>query len=112
MFRNDYDDYHVHVYFDKETLLHAKALYQSIGEQWALPLGRLHERNVGPHPKWSFQVSVDKGHFENVVEWLDEHRNGLTVFIHASTGNALKDHTEHVYWLGEPVALNLDIFNE
>jgi aromatic ring-cleaving dioxygenase len=34
-------------------------------------------------------------------------RNGLTVFAHAQTGDALKDHTDHVLWLGPSEALDL-----
>ncbi|MEL0630893.1 DOPA 4,5-dioxygenase family protein [Psychromonas aquatilis] len=40
----------------------------------------------------------------------EKERNGLTVLVHALTGDNLKDHTEHAYWLGHPVALNLSIF--
>ncbi len=35
---------------------------------------------------------------------------GLTVFTHAQTGNALKDHTDHVIWLGPSETLKLDQF--
>ena len=34
-------------------------------------------------------------------------RAGLTVFAHAQTGNALKDHTDHVIWLGPSETLKL-----
>ena len=33
--------------------------------------------------------------------------SGLTVFTHAQTGNALKDHTDHVIWLGPSETLEL-----
>jgi len=33
--------------------------------------------------------------------------NLLTVFAHAETGDAMKDHTEHVVWLGPSEMLNL-----
>jgi aromatic ring-cleaving dioxygenase len=36
-----------------------------------------------------------------------ENRNGLTIFAHAETGNALKDHTDHVIWLGPSETLDL-----
>jgi DOPA 4,5-dioxygenase len=42
-----------------------------------------------------------------VVPWLIEERNGLTVFAHANTGDGIKDHTEHVLWLGPSETLNL-----
>jgi DOPA 4,5-dioxygenase len=34
-------------------------------------------------------------------------RGGLTVFAHALSGDALKDHTEHILWLGASEPLNL-----
>ena len=37
-------------------------------------------------------------------------RRGLTVFTHAQTGNALKDHTDHVIWLGPSETLELSQF--
>jgi DOPA 4,5-dioxygenase len=42
-----------------------------------------------------------------VLPWLVLNRRGLTVFAHAQTGNALKDHTEHVIWLGPSETLKL-----
>jgi DOPA 4,5-dioxygenase len=42
-----------------------------------------------------------------VIPWLIENRAGLTVFAHAETGDALKDHTEHVVWLGPSETLDL-----
>jgi DOPA 4,5-dioxygenase len=38
---------------------------------------------------------------------LVEHRGGLTVFAHAESGDAKKDHIEHVLWLGPSEPLNL-----
>jgi len=42
-----------------------------------------------------------------VIPWLILHRAGLTVFAHAQTGNAMKDHTDHVLWLGPSEKLKL-----
>jgi DOPA 4,5-dioxygenase len=43
-----------------------------------------------------------------VIPWLIVNRRGLTVFAHAMTGDTLKDHTDHVLWLGasEPIAVS------
>jgi aromatic ring-cleaving dioxygenase len=43
-----------------------------------------------------------------VIEWLDENRGGLSVLIHPNTtgGNA-QDHSAHAVWLGQPVAVRL-----
>jgi len=42
-----------------------------------------------------------------VIAWLMLNRGELTVFAHAMTGDALKDHTDHVLWLGASEPLNL-----
>ena len=38
---------------------------------------------------------------------LATNRDGLTVFIHPNTGDALADHTAHAIWMGELLPLNL-----
>jgi DOPA 4,5-dioxygenase len=48
--------------------------------------------------------------FAEVMPWLMVNRSGLTVFVHANTGDNLKDHTEHVIWLGPSEPLNLAAF--
>ena len=45
-----------------------------------------------------------------LIPWLDAHRDGLTVLVHPSTGNALADHTTHASWLGTPAELVLSQF--
>ena len=37
---------------------------------------------------------------------------GLTVLVHGLTGDDLADHTEHAAWLGEPVELDLSVFDK
>ena len=107
---NIHNAYHAHVYFDGETLEFARQLCTEAGERFNLPVGRVHERNVGPHPRWSCQISFGKQHFDEFIPWLEENRNGLTVFVHGITGDDLKDHTDYAYWLGESVELELSIF--
>ena len=70
-------------------------------------VGRMHDKPVGPHPRSSCQLAFGSELFGEVVPWLIANRNGLTVFAHAETGNAIKDHTDHVLWLGPSEALNL-----
>jgi len=109
---NQYKSYHAHVYFEQETLLFATKLCQKLGEVFALPVGNVHQKIVGPHPKWSCQIPFTSEDFEQVIPWLEQNRNGLSVFVHALTGDNLKDHTDHAYWLGTEVALNLSMFEK
>ncbi len=108
--RNLHPAYHAHVYFDASTLMFARELCDRAGEQLNVQVGRVHERLIGPHPCWSCQLSFAAADFDNVVPWLDTHRNGLNVLVHGLTGDNLKDHTEYAYWLGEAVPLNLEMF--
>ena len=54
---------------------------------------------------------ISKNDFERLIPWLEKKREGLTVLIHALTGDNLLDHTEYAYWLGKEEILNLSIFN-
>ncbi|MGE3702242.1 MAG: DOPA 4,5-dioxygenase family protein [Hyphomicrobiaceae bacterium] len=99
--------YHAHVYFGAADRAQAEALCQAAGARFAVSVGRMHDGPVGPHPRGSCQLGFLADQFGEVMPWLVEHRNGLTVFAHANTGDALKDHTEHVIWLGPSENLNL-----
>lgn len=105
-----FDAFHAHVYFDAATSERAKALCSRAGQAFNLTVGRHHEKEVGPHPRWSCQLAFARDCFDELVEWLEENRGDLTVFIHGLSDSDLADHTEHVAWLGSPEALNLEVF--
>ncbi len=109
---NTHKAYHAHVYFDEGTKALAQSLRESSAELHGLNVGRFHEKLVGPHPRWSFQVIFGTKDFDVFIKWLDENRQGLSVLVHALTGDDLKDHTEHAYWLGQEIELNLGIFKD
>jgi DOPA 4,5-dioxygenase len=99
--------YHAHVYYDAATREQARQLCEAAGKRFPLIVGRMHDNPVGPHPRGSCQLAFAAGEFAAVIPWLIENRNGLTVFAHAETGDALKDHTAHVIWLGPSETLDL-----
>ena len=99
--------YHAHVYFDAATRESAQRLCEAAGRTFSLTVGRMHDKPVGPHPRGSCQLAFDKDEFAKVMLWLIENRGGLTVFAHAETGDAIKDHTDHVIWLGPSETLKL-----
>ena len=107
---NRHKAYHAHVYFDDKTLGFATSFCNNIDEVFDVKLGRVHQKLLGPHTKWSCQISFSNNTFEALVEWMEQNRNGLSVLIHAVSGNDLQDHTEFAYWLGDPVDLDLSIF--
>ena len=107
---NTFAHYHAHVYFGPDTLQQARTLCEQAGSLWGVTVGRVHERQVGPHPHWSCQLSFDSSQFDRLIPWLDAHRNGLDVFVHGVTGDDLADHTTHAAWLGKASVLKLDRF--
>lgn len=102
--------YHAHVYFDAATVGQARALCEEAGRLFKVAVGRVHERPVGPHPRWSCQLAFSAAEFERVVPWLDAHRGGLDVLVHGVTGDDYKDHTDHAAWLGNDWPLDLRQF--
>ncbi|WP_299490148.1 DOPA 4,5-dioxygenase family protein [uncultured Shewanella sp.] len=102
--------YHAHVYFDAGTLELATQLCQQAERLFTLTLGRFHQKLVGPHPRWSCQLAFNQAEYDKLCHWLDKNRQGLSILIHADTGNDLKDHTEYAFWLGQPLILNLSLF--
>jgi DOPA 4,5-dioxygenase len=101
------EGYHAHVYFDANSVEQARALRERISEEFDYAVGRFHEKNVGPHPRWSFQIAFKADAFGTLVPWLAVNRKGLTVLVHGLTGEDIYDHTELVMWLGDSAKLNL-----
>lgn len=107
---NSHANYHAHFYFDASSQAHAEVLRTSINTELGLYVGNFNTKPVGPHPQWSFQVSFTADDFEVFVTWCIEHRQELSVLLHAVTGDDLLDHTEYVQWLGTPITLDLSRF--
>jgi len=107
---NVFEKYHAHVYFDKGTVDAAEKICARAGELFGVAVGRVHQKNVGPHPLWSCQLAFDATQFDDLIPWLDQERKELNVLVHACTGNDLDDHTVHAAWLGDAVELNLAFF--
>jgi aromatic ring-cleaving dioxygenase len=106
---SDITSWHAHVYFDASSRDAALAFREHatgvLGDQ--VDMGRFHERPVGPHPLWSYQLAFTPGHFAQVVAWLTLNHGALDIFLHPNTGNALRDHRDSAVWLGHSYPLNL-----
>ncbi len=102
--------WHAHVYFDAATRDAAWALRQRITTELAgrMELGRFHEKPVGPHPMWSYQLAVMPDELAYIISWLTLNRGGLDVFVHPNTGDALRDHRDCAVWLGRAYVLKLE----
>jgi DOPA 4,5-dioxygenase len=101
--------WHAHVYFDAASRDAAWAMRETVqaGLAGRVQIGRFHEKPVGPHPMWSFQVAFDADEFARVVGWLALNHGALDVFVHPNTDDELRDHRDCAIWLGKSYALNL-----
>ncbi|CAN5917100.1 DOPA 4,5-dioxygenase family protein [soil metagenome] len=103
-------DWHAHVYFNAASCDAARALQERIEKAFTIEMGRFHERPVGPHPCFSYQVAFGNEQFAPFLSWLVLNRGDLTIFVHPNTGHDLEDHRDRAIWLGQQVPLLLDIF--
>jgi len=101
--------YHAHVYYEADSKAAAAELREAIESRFeGLRMGRWHDRTVGPHPHWSYQIAFSPDLFAVIVPWLALNRGDLTVFLHPETGDDLPDHRDYAIWLGDKAELNLD----
>ncbi len=103
--------YHAHVYYDAETKETAAELRTELEARFDARFGRWHDKPVGPHPRWSYQVAFGPEMFAEIVPWLALNRRGLVIFLHPETGHELADHAEHAIWMGDKLPLDLTIFD-
>ena len=101
--------WHAHVYFDAASRDAAWALRERVTAQFgdAIAMGRFHERPVGPHPQWSYQIEFAPGRLAEVIGWLTLNHGALDVFLHPNTGDPLRDHRDSAVWIGKSYTLDL-----
>jgi DOPA 4,5-dioxygenase len=101
--------WHAHVYFNAVTRDAAREFREAVREQFgaAVEIGRFHERPVGPHPQWSYQIAFAPGRLAKVLGWLALNHGVLDVFVHPNTEDELRDHRDSAIWLGRAHQLNL-----
>ena len=103
------ESWHAHVYFDAASREAARAFREHVVAQFGerIEMGRFHERPVGPHPQWSYQIAFGRGEFNDVVGWLALNHGALDVFVHPNTGDQLSDHRDRAIWIGRSYVLDL-----
>jgi len=101
--------WHAHVYFDAASRDAAREFREAVTTQFGnrVQMGRFHEREVGPHPRWSYQIGFEPVQFSDVVGWLALNHGALDVFVHPNTDNELRDHRDCALWLGRSYQLDL-----
>lgn len=109
-FQNDWD---AHIYFTIEQLDIIKALHAKLIAAFAHPeifVGDVIPKPIGPHTLPMLEVNFSKARYLTVVQWLEKERGPLNILVHPQSGDDYTDHTQNAIWLGEPVALKLELF--
>jgi aromatic ring-cleaving dioxygenase len=107
-------NWHAHVYFDASSRDLAWALRERIETIFdgKMLMGRFHEKPLGPHPMWTYQMTVERDHFAELMEWLALNHGTLDVFVHPNTGDGLRDHRDRAIWIGRSYELILSVFHD
>ncbi len=101
--------FHAHIYYDPQCSRGAAEKVRAGLAQFAVQLGSWHDGPVGPHLDAMYQALFSNEEFGKVVPWLMLNREGLSVLVHPSTGDAYGDHIERSLWLGERLKLNEEV---
>jgi aromatic ring-cleaving dioxygenase len=102
--------FHAHVYFDPEGEREdALALRAAIAERFAVRLGTVWDRPVGPHSRAMYQVAFAPELFGSFVPWLMLNRGGLSILVHPNTANMRRDHLDDALWLGARLELKGEV---
>jgi len=107
----DVKNYHVHLYYDGGTKLHAANLRREMDRRFGkqIEFGRWRDlAPQGPHPVSHFQVTFPTELFDVLVPFLALNRGGLHILLHPNTGNGYEDHTTNVMWIGPSIPLAED----
>ena len=102
-------NWHAHVYFDAGSRDLAWQFRELVAARFGdkVQIGRFHEGPVGPHPQWSYQITIAPAEFAECVGWLALNHGSLDVFVHPNTGDELRDHRDGALWLGRSYELDL-----
>jgi DOPA 4,5-dioxygenase len=105
--------YHAHIYFDPESQRSdALAIREAAAERFAVRLGTVWDRPVGPHSKAMYQIAFAPELFGTLVPWLMLNNRGLSVLIHPNTTNQKRDHLLDAVWIGQALQVEEEVLPE
>ncbi|KAI9343774.1 DOPA-like domain-containing protein [Zopfochytrium polystomum] len=112
-------EFHFHVYWhtsDPSARAAALALRDDIlrlnalGFFVAVPLARVNEGPIGPHPMGSYEVWVPTEHFARFYQWIVRNRNEkVSVLLHPLSKEEVLDHTTRAVFMGPSAPLWVDV---
>lgn len=98
--------YHAHIYYADDERRVAMALREQFARSpYALFVGRMTARGVGPHPIPQFEVHFLEEARPDVIAAIEA--SGLRALVHPLTDDDLADHTTLAHWIGEPLELDV-----
>jgi aromatic ring-cleaving dioxygenase len=107
-------NYHAHIYFELEDLnivqkmaYLARQLDGKVCSVW-----KLYTQRVGPHHLPMLEIHFSEPNKIFMTEWLESHRQDLSVLIHQETGDDLRDHLFGQAWLGDELPINFEFFEQ
>ncbi|CAG9984420.1 unnamed protein product [Clonostachys byssicola] len=110
-------EWHFHIYYllqsPTETAA-ALALRDAVlrlrrdGAFVAVPLFRVNESPIGPHPAGSYEIWVPDSSFSEVFFYLAANRGNLSILVHPLTTRQREDHETRNAWMGTPWPIYLD----
>ncbi|MBC7458813.1 MAG: DUF1653 domain-containing protein [Bdellovibrionaceae bacterium] len=106
-----FEKFHAHVYFNENKQAQAEAFHKKMEQsQIHNGLSPLRFELRGPHPDWMFTVHFTTENFMAMIDFMQKHRNGLSILIHPLSGSEVLDHTDYAMFLGQKEKLNLAVF--
>lgn len=104
-------NYHAHIYFFPKDASIIQKVFDEARKFRYMRTYPIVPRPVGPHATGMFEAHFNEDAKENVLRWLQENRQGLSVLIHEDTGDDHRDHSQNVIWLGEILPLDFGFFD-
>jgi aromatic ring-cleaving dioxygenase len=100
--------WHCHVYFELAQRERAVILNDKIQDNFSIWDYRWLNSANPLHPLPMFRFQFNRHELAQFVEWITLNRDGLSVLLHAITGDDIFDHSYNAMWLGQPLALDID----
>ncbi|KAH6919226.1 DOPA-like domain-containing protein [Coprinopsis sp. MPI-PUGE-AT-0042] len=111
-------EWHFHIYFhqnNKEEHDEALRLRDAVlrlrrdGAFVAVPLRRVNEGPIGPHPVGSYEIWCPSETFASVFSYLCLNRGNLSILVHPLTRQERIDHEVRNAWIGPAFPLDLSV---